>query len=66
MLFTHEERMKAALSILTDNLEGGGDFIESLKPISSSFAHQLANLARAAYFNEPHEKLDEAMEKQND
>lgn len=63
MTFTHEEKMKAALAIIVDNLEGR-DFIDSLTPISPNFAMQLANMARAAYFNEPHGKLDEAMEKE--
>lgn len=64
MAYTHEERMKATLAIIVDNLEGR-DFIDSLTPIAPNFAMQLADMARAAYFNEPHDRLDEAMEKSN-
>ena len=63
-MFTHEERMKAVLSIIVDNLEGR-DFIDSLTPKSPNFTMQLANMARAAYFNKPHDKLDAAMEEEN-
>lgn len=63
-MFTHEERMKAALAMLAYDLKGR-DTIDSLRPISSFAKQQLANLARAAYFNEPHDKLDEVMGKEN-
>lgn len=63
-MFTHEERMKAALAMLAYDLKGR-DTIDSLRPISAFDKQQLANLARAVYFNEPHDRLDEAMEKGN-
>lgn len=58
------ERMKFALAMLIRNLEGQ-DLIDSLKPISPDLAAQMAEVARAAYFHEPHERLDQAIE-QND
>ena len=54
-------RMKCALGLLVNNLEAGGDQIEALKPISAGLAYQMAEVARAAYFNVPNEKLDSAL-----
>jgi len=55
----NEKRMQCALGILINNMRGNGtDF---LKPMSAEFTSKLADLAEAAFFNEPHEELDEAL-----
>jgi len=55
------KRLRCALGIIINNLEGGG--FDAYKPISISFANQLAEFARAAYFGEPDERLDAALER---
>lgn len=53
------KRLKCALGILVNNLEGEG--FDAFKPIGVELGNKMAQLARAAYFEEDDERLDEAM-----
>ena len=52
-------RLRVALGVIARTLYGEG--LESLKPISAQFAHEVTDFAEAARWGEPCERLDEAV-----